>query len=521
MTATHTGTGSPVDHDSSSAHLPLVFTALILSMLMSSLGQMIFSTALPTIVGELHGVNHMTWVITAYLLGQTIALPIFGRIGDQVGRKKLFLGAVATFMAGAAIGGLAQSMGMLIVSRAVQGVAAGGMMVLSQAITADVVPARQRGKYMGIMGAAFAMASVLGPVLGGWFTDGPGWRWGLWLNIPLGVITLLGIMLLLKLPDRATGGTTDVLGMVTMAIATASLILTVTWGGHDFAWNSPVIMGLMGLTAVAGAVFILTETHADNPVIPLSLFANRNFALTTLAGLMIGVFLFGCLAYMPTYLQMVHSLSPTQAGFMLIPMMLTMTVVSIGTGLTVTRTGRYRWYPVAGLLVICGSLFLLSRLSADTTLAKVGAALAVLGVGLGLSFQILVLIVQNSFPITMVGTATAANNFVRQIGASIGTALVGGLFVGNLHNNLADRLPAALTSMGPEGQVWAGKLTGSASGSFTPSLVDSLPAVLNHAVIASYNDALAPIFAILSPVALVTALVLLFVREEKLKDTIE
>ena len=504
-------------------HLSLIFTALILAMLMSSLGQMIFSTALPTIVGELHGVSHMTWVITAYLLGQTVALPVFGKIGDQIGRKPLFLAAVATFMAGAAIGGLAQSMAMLIVSRGVQGVAAGGMMVLSQAITADVVPARQRGKYMGIMGGAFAMASVLGPVLGGWFTDGPGWRWGLWLNIPLGVAALAGIALFLKLPDRATGGRTDIFGMATMAVATSSLILTVTWGGRDYAWTDPVIIGLMAATVTATAVFIVTETRATNPVIPLWLFANRNFALTTVAGLTIGIFLFGCLAYMPTYLQMVHSLSPTQAGFMLIPMMLTMTLVSIGTGLAVTRTGRYRWFPVVGLLIICGALFLLSSLSASTSLPKVGTALAVLGVGLGLSFQILVLIVQNSFPISVVGTATATNNFIRQIGASIGSALVGGLFVANLKDNLAAHLPAAVASMGPDGAAWADKLGGSsaAAGNFTPSMVEQLPAALHDAVIISYNDALAPIFAMLAPVALLTTLILLFVREDALKETVE
>nr|WP_281248012.1 MDR family MFS transporter [Corynebacterium aquilae] len=501
--------------------MSLIFIALMLTMLMSSLGQMIFSTALPTIVGELGGVDHMTWVITAFLLGQTISLPIFGKLGDMLGRKWLFMFAVSLFIVGSILGGLATSMSLLIAARAVQGVAGGGMMILSQAIIADVVPARQRGKYMGVMGSVFGVSSVLGPVLGGWFTDGPGWRWGLWLNVPLGIIALIGIFSFLHLPRRQSPGKTDWLGMVTMAIATTALILVITWGGNDYDWTSGTIIGLAIVAVVFAAIFVAVELKATNPLIPMQLFSTRNFTLTTIAGLAVGVFMFGSLAYVPTYLQMVHSMTPTTAGLMMIPMMAGMMGTSIVVGNLVTRTGSYKWYPVVGLLVVAVALVLLSRLEATSSLFHVGVCLFVLGFGLGCAMQILVLIVQNSFPITMVGTATAANNFFRQIGGAIGSAFVGGLFVSNLHTEMANNLPAAIASLGPAGAPIAQQLGQGGSGHLTPSLVAELPEVVRHAIDVSYNDALTPVFLLLAPLAVIAALILTQVREDTLKDTVE
>ncbi|MCK7638039.1 MFS transporter [Corynebacterium sp. P7202] len=499
--------------------LPLIFTALILAMLMSSLGQMIFSAALPTIVGELGGVEHMTWVITAFLLGQTISLPIFGKLGDQFGRKYLFMFAVALFMAGSALGGFAESMDVLILARAIQGVAGGGLMILSQAITADVVSARQRGKYMGIMGSVFGLASVLGPVLGGWFTDGPGWRWGLWLNIPMGAVTLLGIALFLTLPDHAQGGRLDWTGMVTMAAATTSFILTVTWGGRDHAWTSPMILGLICSAVVFTALFVVVEKRARDPLVPMWLFRNHNFRLTTVAGFIAGIFMFGALAYMPTYLQMVHSMSPTEAGLMMVPMMFGLMGTSITVGARVSRTGRYRIYPIVGMTLTGIALWLLSDLSYDSSLIRVGGYLFILGMGLGCAMQILVLVVQNSFPISVVGTATAANNFFRQIGGATGSALVGGIFVSNLSGILGDRLPGALAELGDGAAETAAKISGHGA-NLTPALVQTLPEPVRVAVDTAYNDALTPVFALLAPLAVVCAVVLFFVREEKLKDTI-
>ncbi|PRQ12478.1 MFS transporter [Corynebacterium sp. 13CS0277] len=507
--------------DPAQGSVRLIFAALILTMLMSSLGQMIFATALPTIVGELGGVNHMTWVITAFLLGQTIALPIMGSLGDMMGRKGLFMFSVALFMLGSLLGGLATSMAWLIVARAVQGVAGGGMMVLSQAIIADVVPARERGRYMGIMGSVFGVSSVLGPVLGGWFTDGPGWRWGLWLNIPLGAVALAGIFFFLKLPRRSRAGRADWRGMATMAIATCCLILVITWGGNEYPWTDAHILALAAGAVIFGGLFIAVERRATTPIIPIQLFRNRNFLLTTTAGLCLGIFMFGALAYVPTYLQMVHSLTPTAAGLMMIPMMAGLMGTSITVGNIVSRTGRYKWFPVAGLLIVTIGLVLLSQLQATSSLLHVGVCLFVFGFGLGCAMQILVLIVQNSFPVTMVGTATAANNFFRQIGSAIGSAFVGGVFVANLQPKLAASLPAAIASLGEAGKPLAEQFAHDGSSRLTPAMVADLPEPVRTAIDVAYNDALTPVFLMLVPLSLLAAALLTRVREDRLKDSVD
>ncbi|WP_018119004.1 MDR family MFS transporter [Corynebacterium mastitidis] len=487
--------------------LPWIIGALMLAMLMSSLGQMIFSTALPTIVGELGGVNHMTWVITGFLLGQTIALPIFGKLGDQIGRKGLFLFANSLFVLGSLIGGAAQSMSVLILARVLQGVAAGGMMILSQAITAEVTTARERGKYMGVMGSVFGVSAVLGPILGGWFTDGLGWRWGLWLNVPIGLVSIAAISYLLQLPPKPKRLNFDWLGMVTMSIATAALVLFMTWGGNEYEWGSPVILGLIATAVVVGALFVFVETRAHDPLVPMSLFQNRNFVLTTVSGFGIGIFMFGSLAYLPTYLQMVHGMTPTRAGLMLLSMMVGLMGTSIVVGNLVSKFGRYKAFPIFGLLIVSVGMTLLSTLHAETSLVIVGLYLFLFGFGMGCSMQILVLIVQNSFPVGMVGTVTATNNFFRQIGGSVGSALVGGLFVGNLTTQLQRNLPA-------------GQQLGDGSSHLTPGALADLPEPIRQAIETSYNDALTPIFLLLMPLALLCSAVLVWVKEDKLKETI-
>ena len=494
---------------SGSRHLALLFVGLMLSMLLAALNQTVLSTALPTIVGELNGVDEMLWVITAYILASTIMMPVYGKLGDLMGRKPLLLGAILVFMAGSVVGALAGTIEVLIAARAIQGLGGGGLIILSQAAIADVVPARERGKYMGVMGGVFAVSSVAGPLLGGFFTEGPGWRWVFWINIPLGLLALAGAVLFLKLPRHSGRPRLDIGGMVLLAVATTCLVLFATWGGGKYAWTDPVLLGLIAGTLVTAAAFVAVERRTAEPIIPMHLFAERNFNLTTVAGLLIGVAMFGAIGYMPTYLQMVHGVDATDSGLLMIPMMGALLVTSIVSGALVSRTGRYKWMPIAGSVVVAAGLVLLSTLTAEAPLWRLCADLAVLGLGLGLSMQILVLIVQNTFPLRQVGTATASNNYFRQIGATLGSAVVGSVFAGRLADLLAQRLPAQ-----------AGGATGGTN-SLTPAVVASLPEAIRTPIITSYNDALTPIFLWIAPLALLAAVLLCFVQEKALATTIE
>ena len=492
----------------------LVFAGLMVTMLLASLDQTIFSTALPTIVGDLHGVNEMSWVITIYILASTIMLPVYGKLGDLIGRKGIFIGAIAVFIIGSIIGGWAQDMTWLIIGRGVQGIGGGGLMILSQAIIADVVPARERGKYMGIMGGVFAISSVAGPLLGGWFTDVIGWRWGLWMNIPLGILAILAAAFFLHLPAHSKRKMRlDVFGIALLALASTGIVLISTWGGHDapngYAWDSPQIIWLIIGTAVTAIAFVFVELKVKEPVMPMHLFRKLNFNLMTAAGLAIGVAMFGTLAYIPTYLQMVTGANATQSGLLMIPMMGTVLISSIISGALVTRTGRYKWAPIAGTLVTAGGMVLLSTMTSDLPVWQMCAYLAVMGLGLGLCMQIFVLVVQNTFPNSEVGVATSTNNYFRQIGASLGSAIVGSLFTTRLIDLLTERMPAG-----------AGGQTGGTN-SLTPELVHKLPDAIRDVVVGAYNDALTPIFLYILPLVLIATVLVCFVREEPLKKTIE
>ncbi|QAV69903.1 DHA2 family efflux MFS transporter permease subunit [Salinibacterium sp. UTAS2018] len=488
----------------------LLFAGLMVTMLLSALDQTIFSTALPTIVGELDGVNHMLWVTTAYILAATIMMPVYGKLGDLIGRKGLFIGAISIFMAGSIVGGLAPDMTWLIVGRAVQGLGGGGLMILSQAIIADVVPARERGRYMGAIGGVFALASVAGPLLGGWFTESIGWRWAFWMNLPLGALAIFAAVMLLKLPKNTRGKPTiDVAGMILLAIASTAIVLVTTWGGTQYDWDSLIIIGLIALAVVSAFSFVMVERAAAEPIMPLHMFKERNFVLTTASGLITGIAMFGALAYMPTYLQMVTGVNATQAGFLMIPMMGAMLVTSIVAGQLVSRTGRYKWLPLTGSFVIATGLALLSTMTPDLPIWILCSYLAVMGLGLGMSMQMLVLIVQNTFPNAQVGTATSSNNYFRQIGASIGTAVVGSLFVARLTELLDTRLPAA-----------AAGATGDTN-SLTPAAVRNLPDAVREVIVGAYNDSLAPVFLYMVPLVLVSAVLLMFIKEVPLATTID
>ena len=480
-----------------------VFVGLLVAMFMFSLNQTVLATALPTIVGELDGWDSMLWVSTAFMLASTATMPAYGKIGDLFGRKPLFIVAISIFILGSVIALFADSMAMLITGRVFQGLGGGGLMTLSQAIIATIVPARSRGKYMGIMGSAFAVSSVAGPLLGGWITEGPGWRWAFAINLPLGALALLTAVFLLKLPHQkaAQRPHIDGGGMMLIVVFTTCLVLLSAWGGHQYAWTDPVIIGLGAASLISAAVFVFVECRVTEPIVPMSLFADRNFTLCTIAGVFIGVAMFGVLSYMPTYLQMVHGVEAARAGLMMTPMMGCMLIVSTSIGFVVSRWGRYKIYPIIGAVVMGTALFFMSRMHPDDPAVIPIAELAMLGAGIGLSMQLLVLIVQNSFPVSMVGTATASNNFFRQIGATLGMSVIGSVFTARLMTNLAEALPATANG------------AADASAQLTPAKTAELPAPVYEAVVSSYNDALVPIFLWVVPLLAIAALILLFVKE--------
>lgn len=487
----------------------LLFAGLMVTMLLASLNQTVLSSALPTMVGELNGVEHMAWAITAFILASTIMMPVYGKLGDLLGRKPMLLFAISIFTVGSVIGALAPDMGTLIVARVVQGLGGGGLMILSQATIADVVPARERGKYMGIMGGVFAFSSVAGPLIGGGLTEGPGWRWTFWMNVPLAVLAIFATIFLLHVPKvvHTVRPKIDYLGMALITVATTAIVLVGTWGGSQFAWSSPEILGLAAVAVVTGVLFVLVERRAAEPVMPMMLFKSRNFNLTTIAGLLTGIAMFGAIGYIPTYLQMATGYSATVAGLLMIPMMACLLVVSIIVGRRVSATGRYKLAPIVGSAILAVALLLLATLKADTPIYMLCIYLGIMGIGLGASMQIMTLVAQNSFPLKFVGTATAGQNYFRQVGATLGSAVVGAVFATRLHELVAEKLP--------------GGTGGGGAGSFTPHLVAGLPEPIKRLVIESYNEALIPLFLWMVPLALVAAVVLCFVKEVPLATKID
>ncbi|MFD5201372.1 MFS transporter [Streptomyces sp. NPDC058375] len=495
------GPGSgQVAADISPRKVRMVFLGLMLTLLLAALDQMIVATALPKIVGELHGLEKMSWAVTAYLLASTIVLPLYGKLGDLFGRKGVFQFAIVVFIIGSALAGWSRTMDELIAFRALQGVGGGGLMIGVQAIIADIVPARERGRYMGLIGAVFGLASVAGPLLGGFFTDHASWRWCFYINVPFGLVTLAVIAVVLKLPRPAVRPRLDVLGAVLLAVASTCLVLVTSWGGTEYAWGSRTILGLAAGAALSTALFVAVEHRAAEPIIPLRLFRDSVFNVTGLIGAVVGVALFGAASYLPTYLQMVDGVSATESGLLMLPMMMGIVGGSIASGQLITRTGRYRIYPIVGGAVSVVGMALLSLLEADTSPLAYSFYQAVLGLGIGLVMSVLVLAVQNSVRPSDLGTATSANNYFRQIGGSVGAAIFGTLFAGRLSDALGVRLPSGAELPDPE--------------SITPQIVHAMEPALRDAYIQAYVDAMPRIFLYLVPV-LVLGLILAFFLKEK------
>ena len=482
----------------------IIFSALIAGMLLSSLDQTIVSTAMPTIVGKLGGVEHQAWITTAYLLATTIVMPIYGKFGDILGRRNLFLVAIALFTLASVGCALAADFWGFVIFRAIQGLGGGGLMILSQAIIADIVPAKERGKYMGPLGAIFGLSAVAGPLLGGFFVDHLTWEWAFYINIPVGLAAL-------TLPNKKAEKRIDILGVVLLSAATTCLIFFTDFGGKkDEGWDSPLTWAFGAGLLLSAAAFVMVERRAEDPIIPLSLFRNRIFINATAIGFTLGLGKFSAIAFVPTFLQMSSGTSAAESGLLMLPMMAGLMGTSIYSGIRISKTGKYKMFPILGAVFTMAAMLWMTTLAASTPIWVICLQLFVFGAGLGLIMQVVVLVVQNSVPADQIGTATSTNNYFREVGAAMGVAVFGSIFT----TRLSEALTSAFTGAGASAEQ-----AGQSTRTLDPQALNQLPEQLRDAIVNAYADSLAPVFWYLLPFIAIALLLALTLKQIPLSDT--
>ena len=488
----------------------IVLPGLLLAILLAMLDNLIVSTALPRIVGDLGGVSHLSWVVTAYILASTITTPFYGKLGDMYGRKTFFVTAIVIFLIGSALSGLSQSMTELIAFRALQGLGAGGLMVSAMATLGDIVAPRERGKYMSYMMVVMMLATIGGPLLGGFITTSFSWRWIFYINIPVGGAALVYLLATLHVPAKKTSHKIDYLGGSLLAVAATALILLATWGGTQYPWGSAQIIGLALVTVAATVGFCVAEARAAEPMLPLHVFRNRNFSLAMVMTFLTGLAMFGAMTFLPLFQQTVQGESPTVSGLMLTPMMLGVTVTSIVAGQVTTKTGRYKIFPILGGGIMGVGMYLLTGLDIGTTKVTSGIYYIILGLGMGFLMQMVSLIAQNSVEQRDIGVASSARMFFQQIGGSLGVAAFGAIF--------ARRLTASLAAAAEKGAGEAGGVHVSASGGqLNPATVDSLPAAVKHDVFFAITHAIQGVFIWAVPAAVLIFVLAWFIKEVPLR----